>query len=211
MKLKTEGESHLLAVGLDVNEVANLAKGGSDVLDGVLHVAGIGGAELPDGMIGVGVDHDRQLHLAFEVVDKRSLLGFDKGVLIAGDVLDLEAMLLKNLLAFCRVTNVIEAKVDATSVDRNTGVEASILDHEFVLGIKTGVGAIRKLEDDHVARDEVVAVELIDKASWHIRLRLRKLLRLLEDDAQAGLAAMTNDGSDAVVAAVLGVTSHVSD
>ena len=80
---------------------------------------------------------------------------------------------------------------------------------EFVLGIKTGVGAIRKLEDDHVARDEVVAVELIDKASWHIRLRLRKLLRLLEDDAQAGLAAMTNDGSDAVVAAVLGVTSHV--
>jgi hypothetical protein len=80
---------------------------------------------------------------------------------------------------------------------------------ELVLGIKTGVGAIRKLEHDHVARDEVVAVELIDKASWHIRLRLRKLLRLLEDDAQAGLAAMTNDGSDAVVAAVLGVTSHV--
>lgn len=80
---------------------------------------------------------------------------------------------------------------------------------ELVLGIKTGVGAIRKLDDDHVARDEVVAVELVDEASRHIRFGLRKLLRLLEDDAQASFAAMTDDGVDAVVAVVLGVTSHV--
>lgn len=127
--LKAEGESHLLAVGLDMNQVANLAKGGSDVVDGELHVADVGVGEIPDGMLGVGVNHDSQLHLAFEVIDKRSLLGLDEGVLVASDVLDLEAMLLKDLLAFCSVTKVIEAKVDATSVDRDTGVEASILHH----------------------------------------------------------------------------------
>jgi len=85
-----------------------------------------------------------------------------------------------------------------------------VLDREeLVLGIKTGVGAIRKLEDDHVARDEVFALKFVEEASGLVRLRLRKLLRLLEDDAQASLAAMTDDGVDAVVAAVLGVTSHV--
>jgi len=129
MILKAEHESHLLAVGLEMNEVANLAKGGSDVLDDALDVDDIGLGEIEDGLLGVGVNHDSQLHLAFEVVDKRRLLALDEGVLVASDVLDLEAMLLKDLLAFCSVTKVIEAKVDATSVDRDTGVEASILDH----------------------------------------------------------------------------------
>jgi hypothetical protein len=130
MELNTEGESHLLVVGVDVNEVANLAEGRSDVVNSELHEAVVGVGELPDGMLRIGIDHDGQLDLAFELVEVGSVLRLGEGVLVAGDVLDVKVMLFEDILAFSSVTKVIVAKVDAASVDRNAVGEASILDDD---------------------------------------------------------------------------------
>lgn len=111
-----------------MDEIANLTEGRGDILDSELHEAVIAIAELPDGMLGVGVDHHGQLHLAFELVELGGVLRLGEGVLVAGDVDDLEVMLFEDVFAFSCIAKVIVAKVDAASVDRDAVGEASILD-----------------------------------------------------------------------------------
>lgn len=128
MKFDAESESHLLIIGFDVDKVADFAEGGSDIRNSELHEAVVGIGELPDGMLGVGIDHDGQLHLAFELVELSGVLRLGEGVLVAGNVLDLEIMLLEDIFAFSSVAKIIVAEIDTASVDWNTVGEASVLD-----------------------------------------------------------------------------------
>jgi hypothetical protein len=127
-ELDTEDKKHLVIVSVDMNQVANRAEGKADLLDNNSHGSVIGLGELPDSVLGVGVDQDGKLHLALEFVEKSSVLRLGEGILVSGDVVDVEAMLLENVLAFCSLAKIIIAEVNATSVHWNTAGEASILE-----------------------------------------------------------------------------------
>jgi hypothetical protein len=59
-ELNAEGKRHLLVVGGDMDKVTDTTKGGADILNSELHEGVVAFAELPDGMLRVGVDQDSQ-------------------------------------------------------------------------------------------------------------------------------------------------------
>jgi hypothetical protein len=128
MELDAENEEHLVVDGVDVDQVAIRTECMADVLDGDANDLVVDVAELPDGVVGVGIDHDVELDLAFELVELGSVLSLAESILIAGDVFDAEVMLLEDVLTFSSLTEVVVAKVDATRVDGNAVGEACILD-----------------------------------------------------------------------------------
>jgi hypothetical protein len=78
-------------------------------------------------MLRVGIDRDGEGDLAFELVELGGVLRLGKGVLVAGDVVDREAVLFENVFAFGSFTEVVVTEVDAASVGRHTVGEASVL------------------------------------------------------------------------------------
>jgi hypothetical protein len=73
------------------------------------------------------LDHDGNLDLTLKLVEQGSVLAFGNGEVVAGDVLDTEALLFEDVLALSGVMKIIEAKVDAFLVRGNALMEGSVL------------------------------------------------------------------------------------
>jgi hypothetical protein len=127
-ELDAEGQCHVGVVSIDMVVAANWTKGLANIVDGDNHDTLVGLGVLPDGVLGIGIDHDGEGDLAFELVELGGILRLGKGVLVPGDVVDGEVVLFENVFAFGSLTKVIEAKVDATSVGRHAVGEASVLE-----------------------------------------------------------------------------------
>lgn len=128
MKLDTEDESHLGVVSLDMDAVANGTEDASCELDGLSDLGKIGLGELPTSHVRVRLDHDWYLDGALELVEQSCVLRPGHGELIAGDPVDREAMLNKDVFSFSSFAKVVVAKIDTASVDRHTAGEALVLD-----------------------------------------------------------------------------------
>lgn len=188
VELDAEDEKHLRVLGVDVDPVADSTEGASDTLDSVSDLSKVGRSELPDGELRVGHDEDGKLHLALELVETSRVLGLGECVLVAGDPIDREAMLLKNVLGLGRLTKVIKAKMNTPSIDGHAvgetlvlgGNQSSTRDQEdqttyelhlvldteqLMLGVHASTGAIGKLGDEVKTREVrlVVLGELVDK------------------------------------------------
>jgi hypothetical protein len=131
IELDAEDEVHVLIVSLDMNNVANGTEGLADALDGSKHLAMVIVGELPDSVIWIGVNLDRELDLSIELVELSGVLRLGDGVAITRDVVDGELVLLENVLAFSSVTEIVVTKVDATGVDWHTVGEACVLDERW--------------------------------------------------------------------------------
>jgi hypothetical protein len=126
-ELDTEDEKHLVVVGLDVNQGADRTEGQADLLDCDSHGSVISLGELPDGVLGVGVDQDGELNLTLELVEQGSVLSLGQGVLVSGEVLDNKAVLPENVFALCSFVQVVVPEVHTAAVYGNTTGKAGIL------------------------------------------------------------------------------------
>jgi hypothetical protein len=140
MELDAEDNLHAGLVGFDVEAVADCAEVGNVDLDGVADFDKVVRGEAPHGIVGVGLDDDRKLDLALELVDLGRVLSLGDGVLVSGDVLDKEAVLGEDSHAFSSITKVVVAKVDSTSVERHARGEALVLDKVSMIHVKAGSG-----------------------------------------------------------------------
>lgn len=120
-------KKHLVVKGVDVGDVADFAKGLGSDLDSVGDASQVVGRELPDGLIGIGINHDRQLDLTLVLLDVGSVLGLGLGVVVGSDVVDSELVLLKDVLALGSIAQIIVANKDTASVIRHCIEEAGIL------------------------------------------------------------------------------------
>jgi hypothetical protein len=118
VELDTENESHLGVVGLDVDTIADGTEDAGCDLDGLSDFDKVDIGELEGGMVGVGLNGDRYLDLAFKLVELSCVLRLGQGELVAGDPVDDEAVLGEDVLGFGGLAEVIIAEVNATSVDR---------------------------------------------------------------------------------------------
>jgi len=125
--LNTEDEEELGIDRVDVNAVANGTKDTSCKLNRLANGCEIVSSELPNGVVRIGFDHDRELDLALKLVQLSSILRLGERELVARNVLDGELVLLKDVLGLGGLVKVIETKMNTASVDRNTVGEASIL------------------------------------------------------------------------------------
>ena len=192
VELNAEDDLHAGLAGFDVEAVADRTEVGNVELNDVGDFGKVGRGEVPHGIVGVGFDDDGKLDLAFKLVQLGSVLRLGDDVLVAGDVLDSEAVLLEDDLAFGGIAQVVVAEVDATSVQRHTCREALVLDkvsmrhmmvgsdtyqlhlmldaEELELGVGASRDTIRQPGDELVARDEggVVLVQLIGEGALEV-------------------------------------------
>lgn len=127
MELDAEDEGHLGVVGLHVDAVADGTEDASGELDGLGDFGKVGVGELPDGLVGVRLNEDRYLDGTLELIELGGVLGLGEGELIAGNPVDSEAMLSKDVFGFSSFAEIVMTKVDTASVDGNTAGEALVL------------------------------------------------------------------------------------
>lgn len=82
VKLDAEVHYALLVVGSDVGDLADRAERFADVLDGADCHTVIDLGELVRLTIWIGIEEDRKLHLAFELVEVCRLLRLGHGILV---------------------------------------------------------------------------------------------------------------------------------
>jgi hypothetical protein len=130
IELDAEDQLHLVFKGLDVDDVANSTEGlgnGLNVLDDTGEVLG---SELPDCVVRIGLNQNGQVDLALELLDLAKILVLGASVVVHGSVVDREASLLEDILAFGSIREGIVTNKDAGMVARDEGdcvEEASVL------------------------------------------------------------------------------------
>jgi len=127
VEFDAEVEQQLVVNRVHVDAVAESAKHTRRELDRLGNHGKIFGAQDPCSMLRVGLDQEGKLDLALKLIELGGLLGLGDGKVVAGNIVDSKVMLLQDILGLCRVMKIIEAKMDATSKDRNTVGEAGIL------------------------------------------------------------------------------------
>lgn len=121
IELDPEDEMHLGVISVDVDDVADRTKDLGDGLDVLGGVGEIFRSELPDGVVGIGLDTNGQADLAFEFLDPAEILVLSAGEVVDGSVVDREAGLLEDVLAFCGIGHAIITNEDAGVIARNEG------------------------------------------------------------------------------------------
>jgi hypothetical protein len=128
MKLDAEDQQHLLVVGVDVDNVADVSEGTRGNLDRIGNAGEVLGGEFPDGVIRVRLDENGQLHLAFKLLDVCRVLRLGQGVVVAGDVVDGELVLFEDVLALGGVLEAVVSDEDSSGVVGHGIEEARILE-----------------------------------------------------------------------------------
>ena len=127
MVLDTIHEEHLVVVGVDMNDIAEITNGPSSDLDGPRNGGQISSCEVEHSKVGVGLDHDGKLDLAFELLDVSRILGLAARIVIGSRIRNGELVLLEDGLALSSFTKIIVTDEDSTSIIRDSGMEALIL------------------------------------------------------------------------------------
>lgn len=127
MKLNAIIEEQVRIDRVDMDAVANGTEDTSCDLDGLGHDREIVCAKLPRSITRIGLNHDGELDLTLEFIELGSILRLGKSELVSRNVADSEIVLLKNVLGFGSVVEIVKAKMNTTGVDRNTVSKASIL------------------------------------------------------------------------------------
>lgn len=111
-----------------MGDIPNLAKGLCSEPDDVGDASQILRRELPDGLVGIGIDHDGEFDLALELLEASGVLclGFSK--FIGCGVVDSKLVLLKDVLALGSVAEIIVADEDSPRVEGHGVEETSILE-----------------------------------------------------------------------------------
>lgn len=128
MKLDAKDQDALGNIGVDMDAVANVTKAGGNDLEVLTQGKKVVRGELWNCLARVArTNHDGNLDLTLELVEQGSVLTFGNGEVVAGDVLDDEAVLFEDVLALSGVAKVIVAKVDTLVVHGDAVDEARIL------------------------------------------------------------------------------------
>ena len=91
VEFDTEDEAHSIMDRVDMNDVANVTELPRDEVDLVLDVLVVLGSELPNSVLGIGVDEHSEKHLALERLDIADVLCHRAGEVIHGRVVGGEA------------------------------------------------------------------------------------------------------------------------
>ena len=127
VELDAEDQGHTGVVGLDVHAAAHSAKGGCGNAHCLSDFVEVGIAELETGELRVRLDDDRHVDLAIELIELSCVLRLGERKLIASDPVHAEAVLGEDVLGFSSFAQVVIAKMNATSVQGDTAVEALVL------------------------------------------------------------------------------------
>jgi len=193
MILDTIHKEHLVIDGFDMNDIAGSTNGSSSDFDRPRDSGQVPSCEVEHSKVGVGLDHDGKLDLAFELLDVGRILGLATGIVIRSRIRNRELVLLKDGLALGSFTKIIVTDEDSTSIIRDSVMEALILRlvskvrftvedegtcqlhlvlhlEQLMVWVDTGVGTVRQLSNELIARHEgrVFLRHLIDESTLDV-------------------------------------------